>query len=158
MEETIFIASDHAGLTLKDELRDFLLSLGHNVVDKGPFKLDAEDDYPDLVSEVAREVLKNPQSKGIVIGGSGQGEAITCNRFKGIRAVVYYGEHVSKENHLVPSMMRATREHNDANILSLGARFLTSNEAKIAVNLWLGTKFSGEERHIRRIKKLDELQ
>jgi ribose 5-phosphate isomerase B len=155
--DNIYIASDHAGFDLKNELREFLSTLGHNVIDKGPFKLDPLDDYPDCISPVALEIAKDPMARGIVIGGTGQGEAIVCNRFKGVRAVVFYGDHVSKGDKVTENVIRMSREHNDSNILSLGARVLNSNEAKIAVNLWLGTKFSGDERHVRRIKKLDEL-
>lgn len=154
---TIYIASDHAGYALKDELKAFLLTLGHNVIDKGPFKLDPEDDYPDFIGPVAFEVSRDPAARGIVIGGSGQGEAILCNRYKGVRAMVFYGQYEPKDGRPVPNTIRTAREHNDVNILSLGARWLNTNEAKIAVNLWLGTKFSGDERHVRRINKIDAL-
>lgn len=154
---TIYIASDHAGFALKDELKGFLITLGYNVIDKGPFTLDENDDYPDCISPVALEVSKDLNAKGIVIGGTGQGEAIVCNRYKGVRAVVFYGEHECKDGRVIPNIIKLSREHNDSNIISLGARILNSSEAKIAVNLWLGTKFSGDERHIRRIKKLDSL-
>ena len=155
---TIFIGSDHAGYELKNELKEFLSTLGYNVVDKGPFQYEEQDDYPDLISPVAFEISRDPNARGIVIGGSGQGEAMTANKFKGVRAAVYYGDHMPKDERVVPNILRLSREHNDANVLSLGARFLTLNEAKIAVNVWLGTKFSGDERHVRRIKKLDELK
>ena len=155
--ETIYLASDHAGYALKEELKHFLTTLGHNVVDKGPFVFDPNDDYPDLILPVAVEVARDTAARGIVIGGSGQGEAMICNRLKGVRAVVFNGQYEPKDNRIIPNEIRLSREHNDANILSLGARFINTQEAKIAVNMWLGTKFSGDERHARRIKKLDTL-
>lgn len=155
--ETIYMASDHAGYALKEELKAFLISLGHNVLDKGPFTLDLDDDYPDLILPVAVEVSRDLNAKGIVIGGSGQGEAIVCNRLKGVRAVVFNGQYEPKDGRIIPNEIRLSREHNDSNILALGARFINTQEAKVAVNLWLGTKFSGDERHARRIKKIDEL-
>lgn len=144
----IYIASDHAGFELKNTLVDFVKSLGFTIVDKGPFSYDETDDYPDFVDLVAEEVLKDPNNvKGIVLGASGQGEAIVVNRHKGIRAAVYYGGPLD--------IVTLSREHNDANILSLGAHFLSTDDAEKAVKLWLETGFSKEERHIRRIEKID---
>lgn len=143
----IFISSDHAGYNLKEVLVSFLKELGHEVIDKGPFNLDLNDDYPDFISLVAAEVSKDSLVKGIILGGSGQGEAMVANRFKGVRASVFYGGTLD--------MIKVTREHNDSNVLSLGARFMTEDEAKVAVNLWLDTPFTNEERHIRRINKMD---
>jgi len=100
---------------------------------------------------VAKEVAKNPnKNKGIILGGSGQGEAMVANRIKGVRAVVYYGG--------PKKIIKLSREHNNANILSLGARFLTEDEAKKMVKLWLQTPFSNEKRHKRRIKKLEKIR
>lgn len=155
---TIYIGSDHAGYELKNELKGFLQTLGHNVVDKGPFQLDPNDDYPDFIAPVAFEVDRDPTAKGIVIGGTGQGEAILCNKFKGVRAAVFYGQFVPKDGKMVPDVIRKSREHNNTNILSLGARLLSHNEAKIAVNIWLGTPFSGDEKYARRIKKVEEMK
>ncbi len=146
----IYIGSDHAGFELKNTLIDFLIGLDYEVSDEGAFKYDEQDDYPDFISKVAKKVSENPdENKGIVLGGSGQGEAIVANRFSGVRAVVYYGG--NKE------IIELSREHNDANILSLGARFLSEDNTKEIVKLWLETKFSGEERHRRRIEKIDNL-
>ncbi len=143
----IYIGSDHAGYELKEKLKVYLGDLNHEVEDCGAFTLDNEDDYPDFIKPVAEKVAQNPESFGIVLGGSGQGEAMCANRVAGIRTSVYYGGTLD--------MVKITREHNNANILSLGARFVTENEAKQAVNLFLNTKFSDEPHHIRRINKLD---
>jgi ribose 5-phosphate isomerase B len=146
----IYIGSDHAGFELKRELISYLKSLKYEVVDCGPEGYNHDDDYPDIIPKVAKEIENNPEAKGIIIGFSGQGEAIVANRFKNVRCAVFYGgsKHV----------LTLSREHNDANILSLGSHFVTNQEAKDAVSLWLNTKFSGEERHIRRIKKIDSLE
>jgi len=146
----IFIASDHVGYAMKKELIDYLIDSDFDVVDKGAFEFQPQDDYPDFISEVAKEISKESKnSKGIILGGSGQGEAITANRFKNVRAVVYYGGDLD--------IIKLSREHNDANILSLGARFISVDLAKSAVDLWLDTKFSEDERHVRRIKKIDKI-
>ncbi len=143
----LFIASDHAGFELKRFLIDRLSLGGHDVRDMGAKEFNPEDDYPDFVSLVAKEISREPSSvKGIVIGGSGQGEAICANKFYGVRAALYYGGNTD--------IIKLSREHNDANILSLGARFMSTNEALAAVTLWLATPFSGDERHKRRIQKL----
>ncbi|MCF7835955.1 MAG: RpiB/LacA/LacB family sugar-phosphate isomerase [Candidatus Marinimicrobia bacterium] len=147
----IYLASDHAGFELKESLRKWLVEEGYEVKDFGAFSLIEKDDYPDFIKPLAKEISENPNdAKGIILGGSGQGEAITANRFKNVRAVVYYGG--QKE------IIKLSREHNDANILSLGARFLSKEEAKDAVKIWLETSFSSEgdnERHLKRIKKID---
>lgn len=143
---TILIASDHAGFELKEKLKVYLAELGHSAKDFGAFSYDENDDYPDFILPLAEEIAKDPEnSKGIVLGGSGQGEAMAANRIKNCRAIVYYGGN--------SDIIKLSRRHNDANILSLGARFLAEDEAKQAVKLWLSTPFSGEERHVRRLKK-----
>jgi ribose 5-phosphate isomerase B len=145
---TIYLASDHAGFELKNRLKTLLKELGYAVRDEGAFAFVSDDDYPDFVKIAAKQVSSDPLSRGIVIGGSGQGEAIVANREKSVRAVVYYGGPLE--------VITLSRIHNDANVLSLGARFLTAEEAIEAVKLWLGTDFPAEERHIRRIRKIDE--
>ncbi len=145
----IYFASDHAGFELKNHLLEFVQNLGFTASDKGPLTLDPSDDYPDYISLVTEEILKNPDtSLGIVLGGSGQGEAMMANRFKGIRATVYYGG--------APDILKLSKEHNNANVLSLGARFLSHDEAQRGVKLWLESEFPGDERHKRRIEKLDK--
>ena len=120
--------------------------LGHKVEDKGAFQYDSEDDYPDFIKPVAEAVVKDSESRGIVLGGSGQGEAIVANRLRGVRSAVYYGGNME--------IVKLSREHNDANVLSFGARFISEEEAKKAVELWLKTPFEGG-RHERRVKKID---
>lgn len=157
----IVFAADHGGFELKETLKDFVASLGHEVEDVGAHTFDKADDYPPFILAAARRVAADPEhTRGIVIGGSGQGEAFAANRVKGVRAVVYYGEPARKQtdadgNEL--SMIESTRNHNDANVLSLGGRFLSVDEAKDAVTRWLETPFSGEERHVRRHTQVDEL-
>ena len=144
----IYIASDHAGFELKEKLKPWLQEIGFAVKDCGAFKIDPKDDYPDFVRSAAEAVSKDPQNaRAIILGASGQGEAIVANRFKRVRAAVYYGGN--------ESIVLLSREHNNANILSLGAQFLGEAEAKNAVRLWLDTKFTDEARHVRRIKKID---
>jgi ribose 5-phosphate isomerase B len=145
----IYIGSDHAGYELKEKLKDYLLELGYEIDDKGPFVLNEGDDYPDFTKLVAVAVASNKDSMGIIFGGSGQGEAMCANKTKGIRASVYYGHSLD--------MIKVTREHNNANILSLGARFISTRKAKKAVKLFIQTPFSNDERHIRRINKLEPI-
>ncbi len=159
----IYIGSDHVGFEFKEKLKSYLGDLGYEVEDKGAFKYDGNDDYPDFIRPVAEAVAGNAESKGIIIGGSGQGEAICANKTKGIRAVVFYGPKEAVESVDISGrksadtfeLIKLAREHNNANILSLGLRFQTIDEAKFAAELFLSSKFSGEERHIRRINKID---
>jgi len=150
---TIHIGSDHAGFELKNQIIRFLEQNHYEVTDHGAYELDPEDDYPQFVLPVAIAVAEDENSKGIILGGSGQGEAIVANRVKGIRAVVFYGEPTSSQQ----SIIELSRFHNDANILSIGARFVKEEETLEALSLWLETAFSGEERHARRITLIDEI-
>lgn len=143
----VYIGTDHAGFEIKEKLVPFLKSLGHEVEDLGAHTLEPLDDYPDFIHPVAVAVAGDHAARGIILGGTGQGEAICANRVKGIRAAVYYGGPFD--------VVVLSREHNDANILSLGARFIDANEAQEVVRVWLATPFSAEERHVRRIKKID---
>ena len=143
----VFIGTDHAGFELKETLKTYLGELGYEVSDKGAFRFDEGDDYPDFVQPVAEMVVATPESFGIVLGKSGQGEAMCANRFKGIRCAVFYGGDLE--------IVKLERMHNNANILSLGAQFLTPEVAKEAVKTFLETKFSDEERHVRRLEKID---
>lgn len=142
----IFLAADHAGFELKEAVKKTLLEKGCDVADKGAFSLDSEDDYPDFIQAAAREISNSPEDRAIVFGGSGQGEAMAANRFPRVRAAVFYGG--------PEEIVRLSREHNNANILAIGARFVQKDEAERAIFLWLETHFSGEDRHVRRIEKL----
>ncbi len=141
----IYIGSDHAGFELKTKLIDYLRMQGHVLEDKGPALYDAGDDYPDFIIPVAVAVSHDQASRGIVIGGSGTGEAMCANRTKDVRAALYYGGPLE--------IVRLSREHNNANVLSLGARFMSDQEALEAVDMWLSIPFSGDERHARRLAK-----
>tara|TARA_Y100000310_G_C20194320_1_gene583950 strand:- start:89 stop:541 length:453 start_codon:yes stop_codon:yes gene_type:complete len=144
----IYLAADHAGFDLKEVIKTHLKEQGKEVEDMGAFALNKTDDYPDFILLAAHKVAENPnESVGIVFGGSGQGEAIAANKVKGIRAAVYYGGSLE--------LVKLSREHNDANVLSLGARFLTPDEAIDAVEVWLRTEFAGG-RHERRIQKITQ--
>ncbi len=146
----IYFASDHAGFELKAKLLEFVRGLGHEVVDKGTHALMPDDDYPDFIALAASEVAKDKESKGIILGGSGEGEAMVANRFPNVRAVAWYGGALE--------IIKLSREHNDANVLSIGTRFVDEEKAKEAVKLWLETSFSGDARHIRRIKKIEHIR
>lgn len=153
----IFIGTDHAGFVLKEKLLTFLQAEGHEVVDKGAFSYQEGDDYPDFVGPVAEEISKDSNNaKGIILGATGQGEAMVANKFPHIRAAVYYGEAECVVDYEADIILRS-RQHNDANILSLGARYLTEESMVKAVKQWLDTSFSGEERHIRRIEKIEQV-
>ncbi|TSD02460.1 MAG: ribose 5-phosphate isomerase B [Parcubacteria group bacterium Athens0714_24] len=146
----IFLGADHAGFELKEKIKFYLFELGHEVEDFGASFYNEGDDYPDFIRQVADAVAKDPEnSRGIVLGGSGQGEAIVANRISGVRAVVLYTFN--------EQIVRLSREHNNANVLALGARFLSEDDAKKIVKLWLDTPFSKEERHKRRINKIARL-
>lgn len=147
----IYFASDHAGYELKNALMEMVSDeLGLAVEDCGAYEYDETDDYPDFVKVAAGAVSSDPEeSLAIILGGSGQGEAIVANRFPNVRAAVYYGGPLD--------IVTLSREHNDANVLSLGARFITEEEAREALRLWLDTPFSGDERHDRRLEKIDNL-
>lgn len=144
----IYIGADHGGYQLKEELKKYLGEIGHEVEDMGAHELNPEDDYPDFVFPVALRVAQSKphEAMGIVIGRSGNGEVITANKVKGIRAALCWNEEVAKK----------AREHNDANILSLSADYTDTETAKIIVKTFLETPFSEEERHKRRIEKISK--
>jgi len=145
---TIHLATDHAGYELKQEIMQYLIDHDYEVVDHGAFDYDESDDYPDFVKKAAKRVSEDPDgSRGIVFGGSGQGEDMVADKFLHVRSLVYYGGPLE--------IVKLGREHNDANVLSIGARFVGLDEAKKAVEMFLRTEFSGEERHERRIEKID---
>jgi ribose 5-phosphate isomerase B len=157
----VYLASDHSGFALKSSLTTYFNELGYEVEDMGALTLDPEDDYPDYVRPAAECVAATEESMGIVIGSSGQGEAMVANRVSGVRCAVFYGTKqapASFENEGTPGtdgydIVRVARLHNDANMLSLAARFLSDEEAKKAIEVFFTTQFSGGERHVRRIRK-----
>ncbi len=158
---TIYLASDHGGFQLKEAIKKYLIGKEYNVIDCGNNHYDKDDDYPDFVKKAAQAVHENPESRGIVLGGSGQGEAMVANRFSGVRCMLFYGPVMPKEALSIDGTisanpfenLRTSREHNDSNMLSLGARLMTEEEALKAVDIWLTTPFSQNPRHIRRIQK-----
>jgi ribose 5-phosphate isomerase B len=143
----IFLAADHAGFELKEFLSNHLIQLEYNVEDCGAYEMDSTDDYPDFIIPAARKVASDSDSRGIIMGGSGQGEAIAANRIEGVRAAVYYDGPID--------IVRLSRSHNNANILSLGARFISNEKAVEVVKMWFNEPFEGG-RHQKRIDKLDE--
>jgi len=148
--ERIILGTDHAGFELKEAIKKFLLEKGFEVDDCGAHFFNPEDDYPEFIVKVAKKVANDPKSLGIVFGGSGQGEAIAANKIKGVRAALYYGSKAE--------IVRLSRMHNNANVLSLGARFLRKKEAIDAVKLWLKTDFSKEIRHKRRVSQINQIE
>ncbi len=143
-DTTIVLATDHAGYPLKEKLKKHLRSLGYRVKDFGAHSTKPSD-FPDFILKAAKAVARsNGRLRGIVFGGSGIGEAIAANKVKGIRAAMVFNEY----------MARVTREHNDTNVLSLGSRVLSPTVAKRLTQIWLETPFSGDERHVRRIRKI----
>jgi len=140
----VYIGADHAGYEFKNHIVSWLKEHGHEVEDCGPFVYDAEDDYPAFCLRAAQGVADDPGSLGIVIGGSGNGEQIAANKVRGIRAALAWSEETA----------RLAREHNNANVLSVGARMHPQEEATRFVETFLATPFSGEARHSRRIAQL----
>ncbi len=160
----IYLASDHAGFTLKEEIKKYLGELSYEVEDMGADTETPDDDYPEIIARAAKKVSENPTDKAIIFGGSGQGEAIVANRFPNVRAVVFIPYYtfspfgtVFANFDKVFEFLKLSREHNDANVLSFGGRFINAKQAKKAVKMWLETPFSGDERHARRIKQIEAL-
>ncbi|MDP3881229.1 MAG: RpiB/LacA/LacB family sugar-phosphate isomerase [bacterium] len=141
----IHLAADHAGFELKEKVKAFLAEQGYELEDHGAFELDKKDDYPDFIAPCAEAVANEKGSMGIIFGGNGQGEAMVANRYEGVRAAVWYG---GKEE-----VVRLSREHDNANILSVAARFVDEEEAIRIIKLWLSVPFSKDERHVRRLAK-----
>ncbi|WP_026313738.1 ribose-5-phosphate isomerase [Actinomadura flavalba] len=144
----VFLGCDHAGYELKEHLLGWLKDNGHEAVDCGAFAYDAVDDYPPFVLRAAERVAAEPGTLGIVLGGSGNGEAIAANKVAGIRAALVWSD----------ATATLAREHNDANVISLGARQHDAATATRFVELFLGTAYSGEARHTRRIEMLGDYE
>ncbi len=144
----VYLGSDHAGFALKAELAEHLRRLGHEVTDCGPQEYLATDDYPPYCIATAQRVVADPGSLGIVIGGSGNGEQIAANKVAGVRAALAYNLETAT----------LAREHNDANVLGLGARMHEPDQARLIVDAFLGTPFSQDPRHLRRIEMVSEFE
>ena len=143
----IFLGTDHAGFSLKEHIKTHLESLGHKVEDCGADSFDENDDYPKYMHMVAKKMLTDKNSIGIIFGGSGFGEAMVLNRYKNIRAIVCTSNNID--------LAKLGREHNNANVISIGARFVNEKEAEKLIDTFLNTKFTNEERHVRRIENID---
>ncbi|GGP43103.1 ribose-5-phosphate isomerase [Saccharothrix coeruleofusca] len=144
----VYLGSDHAGFELKSHLVKHLTAAGHDVVDVGPAVYDAEDDYPPFCIEAARRVVADEGSLGIVVGGSGNGEQIAANKVPGARAALAYSVETAQ----------LARQHNNAQLIGVGARMHSTEEATAIVEAFLATPFSGQERHARRIDMLSEYE
>ncbi len=162
----VYLGTDHAGFELKEKVKAVLLEKKYDVEDCGAFTFDKNDDYPDFIGKAADAVSKNPENFGIVFGGSGQGEAIVANKYPGIRCSLFYAPVIPPEAMDIAGntstdpfeMLALTRAHNDSNMLSLGARFLTTEDAIKAVLVFLESPFSEDERHVRRIEKVKKIE
>lgn len=162
----VYLATDHVGFELKEKTKEFFKKEGYEVEDCGAFQYDPNDDYPDFISKAAESVSKDSSSRAIIFGGSGQAEAMVANKFKGVRCALFYSPVVPVRSADITGrqssdpfeMIRLTREHNDANVLSLGVRFLTDEDALKAVKMWLTAPFTKEERHARRIEKIKKIE
>jgi len=143
----IYLGADHAGFHLKEEIKKYLEELGYEYEDLGNKEMDPQDDYPDFALKVAEKVVETKE-KGILICSTGLGMCLTANKIKGIRAVVVWDKFTAIQS----------REHNNANILCLAGKVLDLETAKKILRVWLETEFSGEERHVRRLKKVEEIR
>lgn len=168
----VYLASDHAGYELKERVKRFILR-DYETVDWGNYVNDPNDDYPEFIGLAAKalsgDVANGVDSRAIIFGGSGQGEAIVANRYPGVRAIVYYGQGIrviegsgasddgsaGAGGSKTYDIIALSREHNDANCLSIGARFVEADKTLLAITQWLNTPFSQDERHIRRIAQID---
>jgi ribose 5-phosphate isomerase B len=160
----IALATDHAGYEMLKDIQKGLEAAGHDCINFGPTQFDPEDDYPAFMFAAAQAVATGDCERGIILGGSGTGEAIAANRIKGVRCALFYGpalakEPIDAEGHMSDDpyeIVKLSRQHNDSNVLSLSARFLSPEEMQTAITVWLETPFTGIERHSRRIAQLDE--
>ncbi|MFT7557881.1 MAG: ribose 5-phosphate isomerase B [Planctomycetota bacterium] len=146
----IYLATDHAGYEMKEAIKSWLLERNYEVEDFGAFEYDPTDDYPDFIIPAAYAVHHNPDtSRAIILGGSGAGEAIAANRFHNVRAMVYNSPNLE--------LVKLGREHNNTNVLSLGARFIDNRHAFEAIELWLETEYLTESRHERRLQEVNHM-
>ena len=146
---TIHLASDHAGFERKNEVVGWLKEEGYTVIDHGAHHLDDLDDFPDFIKLAAGAVSKDPTARAIIFGGSGQGEAMVANRYPHVRATVFYGGD--------EDIISLSRQHNDANVLSVGARFVTFDTLTRVLSCWLTEPFSTDPKYERRNQKIERL-
>lgn len=159
----IALSTDHAGYERLKRLKSGLELAGYSCIDFGPASFNVDDDYPDFIKPACESILAGGCEVGIIFGGSGQGEAMAANRHQGIRCTVWYGpsipiEAVNAEGALSTDpyeILKLSKEHNNANMLSIAGRFVNDDETLKVVIKWLNEKFSQEPRHMRRIEKLD---
>jgi len=160
----IALTTDHAGFEMLKELKQYLELAGHECVDFGPDVFDSSDDYPGFMFAAAQAVANGECERGIILGGSGQGEAIAANRIRGVRCALFYGTvtprgpiniegNVSDDPYI---HVRLSRQHNHTNMLSLGARFVSLDDMKEVSDIWLREPTSNAERHVRRVQQLDD--
>ncbi len=147
----IILAADHAGFELKNKIKEYLISENFNIEDMGAHTFVQDDNYPEIMLPVAMRIVNDPENtRAIIFGKSGNGEAIICNRLPGVRAAVYHGKNLD--------IVKLSREHNNSNVLSMGAGFVEEEEAREAVRLWISTPFSNDERHVKRNDMLDNIE
>lgn len=144
----IAIGADHAGFPLKEKLKAYLKQEGHEVLDAGAHEYDPSDDYPIFAAEAANLVSTGEADRGILVCDSGIGMDIVANKLPRVRSALVHDEELA----------RTTRQHNDTNVLTLGAMFVDEDKAKRIAKNWLETEFSGVERHARRVKEIEEIE
>jgi ribose 5-phosphate isomerase B len=162
----VYLGTDHTGFEIKNKIKAYLEDKGHEVIDCGAHEYDKDDDYPDFIGKAAEGVSGDTGSMGIVFGGSGQGEAMVANKYKGVRCALFYSPAVAPGVIDVGGgvstdpfeMLRLTRAHNNSNVLSIGVRFLIEEQIIQAVDTFLDAPFTKEERHVRRIDKISQIE
>ena len=163
----VYLATDHTGIELKDKVKNFLRNKGYDVEDCGAYQFDKNDDYPDFIGKAAEKVSKDPDNtRGIIFGGSGQGEAIVANKFKGVRCALFYTPalpvhpiNIEGTRSTDPfEILKLTREHNGANMLSIGFRFVEDADVLNAIQVWLEAPAPTVARHMRRIDKIKKIE
>lgn len=162
----IYLATDHTGLELKNKIAVYLQKKGYEVEDCGAYEYDKDDDYPDLIGKAAQKVSENPQDRGIIFGGSGQGEAMVANKFKNVRCALFYSPALATQAINIEGdkstdpfeILKLTRVHNGANMLSIGFRFIHEEDVFKAIKIWLETPDPTEKRHVRRIEKIKAIE
>ena len=161
----VYLGADHNGFALKEKIKGWLNEWEYEYEDKGAFLFDPKDDYPEFIIPAAKAVAQDPDNRrAIILGFSGQAEAMVANRIKNVRAAIYYGEphapsEIGRQREDKPkNLLVLTREDNNSNVLSLAAGFLSDEHAQKAVRLWLEAPFSEEKRHIRRLKQIEEIE